>query len=61
MLVATLLALEYDLFSFAGQISEPQRRITLAEAIFLTVLLALCIFAFVIRRLREQRRSGDHL
>ena len=57
MLVATLLALEYDLFSFAGQLSEPQRKITLAEAIFLTVLLALCIFAFVIRRLREEKRD----
>jgi hypothetical protein len=45
MLVATLLALEYDLFSFAGQLTIPQRRITLAEAIFLTVLLALFIFA----------------
>jgi diguanylate cyclase (GGDEF)-like protein len=56
MLVAALLALEYDLFNFAGQLSVPQRRITLAEAIFLTVLLALCIFAFVIRRLREERR-----
>lgn len=57
MLVAALLALEYDLFNFAGQLSVPQRRITLAEAIFLTVLLALCIFAFVIRRLREERRD----
>lgn len=57
MLVATLLALEFDLFNFAGQLTAPQRRITLAEAIFLTVLLALCIFAFVIRRLREERRD----
>lgn len=57
MLVATLLALEYDLFSFAGQLSEPQRRITLAEAMFLTVLLALCIFTFALRRLREERRD----
>jgi diguanylate cyclase (GGDEF)-like protein len=57
MLVATLLALEYDLFSFAGQLTVPQRRITLAEAILLTLLLALCIFAFVIRRLREERRD----
>jgi diguanylate cyclase (GGDEF)-like protein len=57
MLVAALLALEYGLFNFAGQLTVPQRRITLAEAIFLTVLLALCIFAFVIRRLREERRD----
>ena len=51
------LALEYDLFSFVSVLSEPQRRISLAEAIFLTALLALCIFAFVIRRLREERRD----
>jgi diguanylate cyclase (GGDEF)-like protein len=57
MLVATLLALEYGLFNFAAQLSVPQRRITLAEAIFLTVLLALCIFTFVIRRLRQERRD----
>ena len=56
MIVATLFALEFDLFNFAGQLTVPQRRITLAEAIFLTVLLALCIFAFVMRRLREERR-----
>jgi len=57
MLVATLLALEFDLFNFAGQLTLPQRRITLAEAIFLTILLAFCIFAFVLRRLREERRE----
>ena len=57
MIVATLLALEYDLFWFVSVLSEPQRKISLAEAIFLTVLLALCIFAFVIRRLREERRD----
>lgn len=57
MLVAALLTLEYDLFNFAEQITTPQRRITLAEAIFLTVLLALCIFAFILRRLREERHN----
>jgi diguanylate cyclase (GGDEF)-like protein len=57
MLVATLLALQYDLFWFVSVLSEPQRKISLAEAMFLTVLLALCIFAFVIRRLREERRD----
>ena len=57
MIVATLLALEYDLFNFAGQLTVPQRRITLAEVIFLTILLAFCIFAFVLRRLREERRD----
>ena len=57
MLVATLLALQYDLFWFVSVLSESQREISLAEAMFLTVLLALCIFAFVIRRLREERRD----
>ena len=57
MLVAALLALEYNLFWFISVLSEPQRKISLAEAIFLTVLLALCIFAFVIRRFREERRN----
>ena len=35
MVVALLLALEYDLFSFIEELSEPQRKISLAEAIFL--------------------------
>jgi diguanylate cyclase (GGDEF)-like protein len=57
MIVAILLALEYNLFSFIAELSEPQRKISLAEAIFLTVLLALCIVAFVMRRLHEERRD----
>ena len=57
MLVATLLALQFDLFWFVSVLSEPQRKISLAEAMFLTILLALCIFAFVIRRLREEKRD----
>jgi diguanylate cyclase (GGDEF)-like protein len=57
MLVSTLLALEYDLFSFVAELSEPQRKISLAEAIFLTVLLALCLVAFVLRRLSEEKRD----
>ena len=57
MLVGGLLALQYDLFWFVSELSEPQRKISLAEAMFLTVLLALCIFAFVIRRLREARHG----
>jgi diguanylate cyclase (GGDEF)-like protein len=57
MLVSTLLALEYDLFSFVAELSEPQRKISLAEAVFLTVLLALCLVAFVLRRLAEEKRD----
>ena len=55
MLVGALLALQYNLLWFVSELSEPQRKISLAEAMFLAVLLALCIFAFVIRRLREAR------
>lgn len=58
MLVAALLALQYNLFWFIAELSEPQRKISLAEAIFLTILLALCIVAFVIRRLHEERRDA---
>ena len=58
MIVAILLALEYDLFSFVAELSEPQRKISLAEAIFLTVLLAICIVAFVLRRLHEEQRDA---
>ena len=57
MLVATLLALQYNLFFFISELSEPQRRISLAEAIFLTLLLALCIVVFILRRLYEERRD----
>ena len=56
LIVATLLALEYDLFHFVGQHSE-YLKISLAEAMFLTCLLAICIFAFVVRRLGHERRD----
>ena len=57
MLVATLLALQYNLFFFISELSEPHRRISLAEAIFLTFLLAVCIVVFILRRLYEERRD----
>ncbi len=57
MLVATLLALEYDLFKYIPELSDAQRRISVAEAIFLTMLLAGCLLAFAVRRLREERRD----
>jgi diguanylate cyclase (GGDEF)-like protein len=59
MLVSSLLALQYDLFFFIAELSEPERKISLAEAVFLTILLALCIFAFVLRRLGDERRQGE--
>ncbi len=45
MTVGALLALQYSLFWFSAELSEPQRRTSLAEAMALTVLLALCIVA----------------
>jgi diguanylate cyclase (GGDEF)-like protein len=57
MIAALLLALQYDLFYFIEQLSRAQRKISLAEAIFLTVLLTACIFTFLLRRLSDQRRD----
>jgi diguanylate cyclase (GGDEF)-like protein len=57
MLVSSLLALQYNLFFFIAELSEPQRKISLAEAIFLTALLAACIVAFILRRLSDERRN----
>ena len=52
-----LLALQYDLFFFIQELSDAQRKISLAEAIFLTALLASSIFVFIVRRVSEQRRD----
>jgi diguanylate cyclase (GGDEF)-like protein len=57
MISAVLLAYQHNLFSFIDTLSDEQRRITLAEGLFLTVLLVVCIFAFVLRRLYEERRG----
>ena len=57
MIGAVLLTLEYELFSFAEQLTVHERKITLEELIFLTVLLAAGIAAFIVRRLREERRD----
>ena len=59
MAVAGLLAIEYDLFRFAAEMTTGERRVTLAEAIALTVLLGCCIAAFVHRRMAEQRLDLD--
>jgi hypothetical protein len=55
LLVGALLALQYNLFWFSEEPSEPQRKVSLAEALALTVLLGLCLFAFAARRLRDVR------
>ena len=57
LIVALLLALQYDLFHFVADHPDPHVRISLAEAMVLTGLLALCIFAFVLRRLGDERRD----
>lgn len=57
MLVGALLALQYNLFWFVSELSEHQPKISLAEAISLTTLLAFCIFVFVIRRVREEKHG----
>lgn len=59
MIVAILLSLEYDLFRFNEQLSSEARRITLAEMLFLTVLLAVGIAAFILRRLSEHRSDAE--
>jgi len=57
MIVALLLALQYDLFYFIDALSAAQRKISLAEAIFLTVLLAAGILVFIVRRLSDHKRD----
>ena len=55
MLGAVILTLEYELFSFAEELTLPERQITLEETMFLTALLAAGIVAFIVRRLSEER------
>lgn len=57
MLVALILALQYDLFFFVERLDSPESRISLAEAIFLTVLLGICLSVFVVRRMSERRKD----
>lgn len=54
-----LLAIEFDLFHFAHELSVEEQRISLLEAIALTLLLALCIGAFILRRVREEQIEGE--
>jgi len=57
MIGAVLLALEYDLFAFAHRLTTPERKLTLEEIILLTALMVIGVVAFVLRRLREERRE----
>lgn len=49
-----LLAIEFDLFQFAHELTTEERKISLIEAIALTVLLGLCMAVFILRRVREE-------
>ena len=57
MLAALLLALQYDLFFFIKELSEAERKISLAEGVFLSLLLTASILVFIVRRLSEQKRD----
>jgi diguanylate cyclase (GGDEF)-like protein len=58
MIGSTILALEYDLFKFAGELTTPERQITLRELIFLSTVLVTGIVGFIARRLYEARRDA---
>lgn len=58
MLVALILTLQYDLFYFIERLNTVESRISLAEAIFLTVLLGVCLIVFTLRRIGEQRKDS---
>ena len=57
MIGSTILALEYDLFKFAGELTTPERQFTLRELIFLSAVLVTGIVGFITRRLYEARRD----
>jgi diguanylate cyclase (GGDEF)-like protein len=59
MAVAGLLVIEFELFQFAHTLTDHERRVSLAEAVFLTVLLGLCIAVFVYRRMRDSARERE--
>ena len=60
MLVAILLAFEYDIVAFWGELGEHEQRIRLEEVFVLTGLLGAGIVAFVLRRLHEQRYDFEN-
>jgi diguanylate cyclase (GGDEF)-like protein len=57
--IVGLLSIEFDLFHFAHQLTEAERRVSLVEAIALTMLLGGCIAAFIHRRMCELRRDAE--
>ena len=59
MIIATLLAMNFDLFHSVGDISEQEARITIAEGMALTVLLGVGVAIFAWRRKSEAAQSDD--
>jgi diguanylate cyclase (GGDEF)-like protein len=56
--IGVLLALQFDLFSSGGFVTDPpEKKITVVEALALGVLLSVGLFIFALRRLREQRHE----
>ncbi|MCC7253710.1 GGDEF domain-containing protein [Hyphomicrobium sp.] len=55
MLVSLLLALEYDIVAFWDQLDDRQRRLRVEEIALLTVLLAIGLGIFAVRRMKEAR------
>jgi diguanylate cyclase (GGDEF)-like protein len=56
--IGVLLALQFDLFSSGGFVTDPpQKKITAVEALALGLLLSVGLFIFGLRRLREQRHE----
>lgn len=52
-----LLAIEFDLFHFASELTAEEQKISLVEAIALTLLLGVCIGVFIYRRFREEQHE----
>lgn len=57
--VGLLLALEYDIVAFWDDFNSDQKRLRLEEMLLLTALLGAGIFAFVLRRMHEERRDME--
>lgn len=58
--IVGLLSIEYDLFWFAGELTVAERRVTVGEAVALTLMLGGCIGVFVYRRSLEQAADARH-
>ena len=58
MAFAVLIAWRYDIFAFLKALADPQRTISPPEAVLLAVLFVGCVYAFIARRLAEERRDA---